>query len=659
MNFRALADFNRGVLATAAGFFVVLLTTALVYLPGLSGPFLLDDFAKLPHMASLGGVTDFTKLVYYINQAWSQTLGRPLSLASFLIDHNTWPAPAQDFKYTNLLLHLLNGCLLFALLLRLLRLHGLPERQVLGLSLFVMAAWLLHPFLVSTTLYVVQRMAMLATTAVFLGLLGYVVARERLPTRPHRALLLMTLSLGLAGGIGFLFKESAALIVPLALVLEATLLPAAGTRMQLFRKWRWIILVLPTVALLCYLAWRGIEGLGGVEHRDFNSLERVLTQARLIMQYLYFWFIPQGASPGLFNYDIEISRGLFTPLSTLFAVIAVVALATAAFLLRRRIPLFAAGVGFFLVGHLLESTTIPLELYFEHRNYLAGALLWLPVGAACLAIPNRRWAAPALMIGIVLILAPLAHFRATTWGNAGLLAVVAVEENPTSQRAIRTAAMTFNNAGLSEEANRILVEGIDRRPDNLALHLHAVVLQCEIDEPEREILDRLRDNARSHDFNLNEFALFKHFVDASTGGGCAQLTPAYAEDIVSMLLDRLPVDDIDTRHHQLHHLFALVDLRADRLCEAFAHFRDSVHAAQLRRSVFKQAALLATLDHHAEALHLLNAAEELREDGPDRWWSLKNSAVDRMLVASLWEKIRADWEAAGRPELRCAPWALH
>jgi len=645
-------------LAAAAGFVALLFIGGFVYTPGLSGPFLLDDFARLPQLAGLGGVTDTTKLVYYINQAWTGPLGRPLSLLSFLVDHNTWPAPARDFKYTNLLLHLLNGCLLFALLLRLLRLHGLPERQVLGLSLFVMAAWLLHPLLVSTTLYVVQRMAMLATTAVFAGLLGYLVARRRLATRPRRALVFMTLALGLSGGIGFLFKETAALVVPLALVLEATLLPAAAAHQRLFRAWRWVVLVLPTALLLCYLAWRGIEGLGGFETRDFNSLERVLTQARLIVQYLYFWFIPQAASPGVFNYDIEVSRGLFTPLSTAFAILAVIALAGAAFVLRRRVPMFAAGIGFFLTGHLLESTTLGLELYFEHRNYLPAALLWLPVGAACLAIPNRRWAAPALMIGILLVLAPLTHFRATTWGNAGVLAMMSIEQNPTSQRAIRTAAMTFDSAGLSREANRILVDGIDRRPDNLALHVHATLLQCRIGEPDTEILQRLRHITRSHDFNLNQFALFQRLVNVATNGQCMRLTPEYAEDIVTILLERLPADDIDTRHHQLHHLLALVDLRAGRLCEGFAHFRDSVFAAQLRRSVFLQAALLATLDHHAEALHLLNAAEALRADKPQRPWRLRNSTVDRMLIASLREKIRADWEAAGRPGLRCDRWPL-
>src|SRR5699024_8372087 len=44
---------------------------------------------------------------------------------------------------------------------------------------------------------------------------------------------------------------------------------------------------------------------------------------------------------------------------------------------KNRWPLFA--LLWFFVAHLVESTVIPLELYFEHRNYLAiaGPLLAL------------------------------------------------------------------------------------------------------------------------------------------------------------------------------------------------------------------------------------------------------------------------------------------
>ena len=55
------------------------------------------------------------------------------------------------------------------------------------------------------------------------------------------------------------------------------------------------------------------------------------------------------------------------------------ALRAAALLLRHKSPIFSFAVLFFLASHALESSAFPLEMVFEHRNYLAslGPLLFL------------------------------------------------------------------------------------------------------------------------------------------------------------------------------------------------------------------------------------------------------------------------------------------
>ncbi len=58
-----------------------------------------------------------------------------------------------------------------------------------------------------------------------------------------------------------------------------------------------------------------------------------------------------------------------------------------AFLLRRRYPLLLLAVLFFLVGHSMESTLIPLEMVYEHRNYLPGMLVCLAL-AAVIVLPG-------------------------------------------------------------------------------------------------------------------------------------------------------------------------------------------------------------------------------------------------------------------------------
>src|SRR5690606_470084 len=92
------------------------------------------------------------------------------------------------YKYHNLLIHLLNGLLLFWLLQKLLpRLAPqiTPETTVAIAGLTV-ATWLLHPLLMSTVLYAVQRMAQLSALFTLAALLCYVFARRQLGSSPGR-----------------------------------------------------------------------------------------------------------------------------------------------------------------------------------------------------------------------------------------------------------------------------------------------------------------------------------------------------------------------------------------------------------------------------------------------------------------------------------------
>ena len=57
--------------------------------------------------------------------------------------------------------------------------------------------------------------------------------------------------------------------------------------------------------------------------------------------------------------------------------------------MRRRYPLLLLALLFFLVGHSMESTVIPLEMVYEHRNYLPGMLVCLAMAAA-IVLPAAR-----------------------------------------------------------------------------------------------------------------------------------------------------------------------------------------------------------------------------------------------------------------------------
>src|SRR5580765_379939 len=93
----------------AAVFWIAILLCLCVYWPGLSGGFLFDDDPNLSPLGSYGGVRDWETFKSFVTTGFAGPLGRPIALASFVLDATTWPAAPYPFKLTNLWIHLLTG----------------------------------------------------------------------------------------------------------------------------------------------------------------------------------------------------------------------------------------------------------------------------------------------------------------------------------------------------------------------------------------------------------------------------------------------------------------------------------------------------------------------------------------------------------------------
>ena len=116
--------------------------------------------------------------------------------------------------------------------------------------------------------------------------------------------------------------------------------------------------------------------------RYFTLWERLLTQPRVVIFYLsqIFYPIPTRLS---ITHDIDIYTSILQPWTTIPALLMVTLLIGAGILLMRKRPLISFGILFFFLTHLIESTILPIELIFEHRNYLPSLFLFLPIAAGC------------------------------------------------------------------------------------------------------------------------------------------------------------------------------------------------------------------------------------------------------------------------------------
>ncbi len=446
---------SRAALLLWPAWVMVALLTVWVYWPGLQGPAMLDDRANLRVLAEIDDDAAYARDIVLGNH--SSTVGRPLSMLSFALEKQYLDDGLRGIKRTNLVLHL--ACaLLLALLARTLFMHlGLPAPT--ALAVLASAAWCLSPLMVSTVLYAVQRMAQLSTLMVLGGLLAYCQWRVGVITGRTRFWLLGLVPVCLA--LGFLAKENALLLAPLAVVTECYLFRFAGAGGRLNTRARQLTLAGVAIAVmgLLILAWLK-PGLysGSYELRDFTMAERVLTEARILWDYLGQLVWPDVRVMGVFHDDYPKSTGLLQPPATFWAVCGwLLVLGTGlAGLFYRRVGLLVFGLLFYLAGHALESTVFALELYFEHRNYLPATGFFLGLGIIAGGIlkrlPEATPAGLTVCVAAVLALATLTASQAAVWSNGLLLHMEAVNAHPGSVRANSEYAGYLARSGFLPEA---------------------------------------------------------------------------------------------------------------------------------------------------------------------------------------------------------------
>ena len=597
---------------------LALLAAVFAYWPALEGAFVLDDFGVLASLGDFGGVRDWDTFKAFVLGGQSGPTGRPLAMLSFLVDANNWPADAWAFKRTNLIVHLANGVLLGVLSRQILVLVGLDSRRAAWLAFFSAAAWMLHPFLVSTTMYVVQRMTQLAMLFTMAGMITHLYGRSLVSSNKTRAYTVMT-----AGLIGFtilgtLCKESGALLPMLVLVLEFTILSGSGVSSpKIDKRWSGLFLVLPSVLIVGYLAQSFLRAniFEMAPAREFSLYERVLTQPRVVATYLQHWFIPKLYTTGVFQDHIVKSTGLLAPVTTLVAALFHLGVVVLAVLKRRQLPLLAFAILFFYAYHLLESTVLNLELYFEHRNYVPAAFLFLPlIVLVASKVDGRR----AVVAG-VLVLAALGGFTrysATVWSDYDSMIEASAYKAPTSARAQVLYARNLFNAGHYEASLSVIDRAAETIPNSAPmLQMNRALIRCRLRQLDDADMDELVSRLAPLTYDPRYLDLYEASIDSLAREQCVPAATGELDRLFSALLENdesLTPGSLSLSH--VHYLARLTALKLHRAEDAMAHFVASVSAQPKPTATMKMAGLMATAQHHAQALELADIAlQQVRE----------------------------------------------
>lgn len=509
---------------------IALLATFLIYFPGLNGPLVLDDNINLKAVSDYlsGDKTGFA----VITDNRSGRLGRPVSMASYVLDAKLWGDSTWHAKRTNLLIHLATGTVVLLLFWLLLRRTPQLYRHAGKISLLLGATWLLLPIHVSTVLYLIQRMAQLSSFFLLAGLCLFVLAREAINRDQRLGTIALWTGVPILTAIAAFSKENGLLLPLMALVIELVWFRPNDRqkRPRSIIAFFLILVAIPAVVGTFLALTRPDSLFAGYAIRDYSIYERLLTQARVLWEYVFATLVPRPSDLGLFHDPYPISTGVLAPITTLLAILAWISVLALAWRWRVRIPAFAGGIGLFLAAHAMESGIFPLEIYFEHRNYLASVGLLLATAGliAELAIrdpaPSQafRIAGVALLFSVPVVFGMTTLNRVQAWSTIDSFYDQQLRHHPDSPR-LHSYLLGFalNRADFFSAMTHIdAAERAFNRPNMLAPTYWRFLAYCAIDEPPQDSLYgelEAKSPRRIHNVDMMSWEMFAQKIEA---GNC-------------------------------------------------------------------------------------------------------------------------------------------
>jgi len=431
---------------------------------------------------------------------------------------------APAFKVINIIIHCINALLVFALSSLLLKRINTQSnstnspKETSWLAYGISLMYAIHPINLTSVLYIVQRMTSLSTLFSLASIILYLLARNQ---SLQQASCWRTPSLLFFASLSCLtmalFSKENAILIPLIILLIELTLYSNNKPWCYFQKLSKtlqisLLTAIVTISITCLL-WAIDYALPGFNTRPFSMLERVLTEFRVLCFYISLILIPRINDFGLFHDDIPLSSSLFEPFTTITSIIFIVGLLITAFYYRKKNSLFSLGIGWFFIGHLLESTFFPLEIAHEHRNNLPSIGILL---AAASLIPGPALSNKKILLGfifIALILGSTTWLRAKQWGDYQSLAYYEAAHHPNSPAAQALLSNAANQAGDIEVATQAIKRAMELEPNETAYAMHHQNILAIYDKPiplelQQETLRRIKANrlTPSTQLALNQIA---------------------------------------------------------------------------------------------------------------------------------------------------------
>jgi tetratricopeptide (TPR) repeat protein len=406
-------------------------------------------------------------------------LYRPVACVSLALNWFFGQDDVVGYHIVNFCIHFMTAWFLFLTIQTLFFTPALLGRYESGQVFFISATsalfWALNPIHTQTVTYIVQRMASLAALNALLAILFYLKARMTNDSKWRPFFLICA---AIAYLLAVLSKENAIIIIFTLPVFEFLFFKHDFDGRVLRMTVGGVIggLIISVVAAMAMRPELFDFIFNFYNSRPFTMAERFFTEQRILWLYLSQLFFPAPWRLSV-EHNVVLSTSAITPWTTMAAMIAHGLLIAIAIGLRRKSPLFSLAVLFYYIGHLVESTILPLELVFEHRNYLPSFFLFVPLSILFhrgLTRFQRNKPVKILIVGLIVIgfttLGYATHERNKVWQTEESLWLDAAKKSPGSARPIANLALRLVNGPNPDAAKYRKALELTRRSLSLEGH---------------------------------------------------------------------------------------------------------------------------------------------------------------------------------------------
>jgi tetratricopeptide (TPR) repeat protein len=415
----------------AAG--AALLAAIWAYAPALNGAFLFDDTALPFALPSVSAPF----------RAWVRGV-RPVLMASYWMNARLSGNDPFSYHVVNLTVHLAAAALMFLIVRRLLEWSQAPAPRRTLLAGFAGGLFLLHPIQTEAVAYLAGRSEALSVT---LMLAAYAVFLYRPKAAIGWGTMLLVLALF---GLAVLSKEHTVVLLALLLLTDFWWNPGFSFR-GARANWRLYAPLMLGAAGAVTLFWKLIlySPSAGFNLRGVSWYQYLFTQGRALFVYPLEFLLPARLTA---DWDFPLSHSVFEH-GAILGLVALVALAGAAWHYRRRFPLACFGFFTYLVLMSPTSSILPIaDPMAERRLYLGmlGLLLIVVDMAGRVRTDLRKLA--AALVALLLVAAAITHARAAVWADPITLWEDTAAKSPHKRRVLFQLASAYADAGRCQDA---------------------------------------------------------------------------------------------------------------------------------------------------------------------------------------------------------------